>query len=163
MGHTTQPKALRISCTATLLALIFSLAFSLPARAALGGDISSVQNDQAHMKGALRSTAAGNYVVHEITDSNGTVVREYASPGGKVFAVAWQGRWTPDLRQLFGTYFDQFAQAAQVKQSQRPDRGPLSIQEPGLTVHTSGSMRNVFGRAFIPEQMPEGLDPDSVR
>lgn len=163
MRHTAQPKALQISCTRTFLALIFSLAFSLPARAALGGDIASVKNDQIHLNGALRSTAMRNYVVHEITDSNGTVVHEYASPGGTVFAVAWQGRWAPDLRQLLGTYFDQFTQAAQVKQSQRSGRGPLSIQEPGLTVHTSGSMRNVFGRAFIPEQMPEGLDPDSVR
>ena len=162
MPHaTTKPRL--ISSTVAFLLLAFSLAFSLPARAELGGDISSVQNDQVHMKGALRSTAFNNYTVHEITDTNGGVVREYASPGGKVFAVAWQGRWAPDLRQLLGTYFEQFARATELQQSQRSGRGPLLIQEPGLAVHTSGSMRNVFGRAFIPEQMPEGLNPASLR
>ena len=62
-----------------------------PARAALGGDITSVQSDQVHMEGTIRTTAKSSYAVHEIQSSAGTVVREYVastgSSAGKVFAV----------------------------------------------------------------------------
>src|ERR1700761_911288 len=85
------------------------LTAAFPAWAALGGDITSVQSDQIHMQGTIRTTAKGSYAVHEIQSSAGTVVREYvASTGtstGKVFAVAWQGPYKPDMRQLLGTYF----------------------------------------------------------
>src|ERR1700731_1152653 len=47
---------------------------ALPAFAGLGEDFSSVQADQAHMQGALRSTQTAAYTVHEITAPSGVIV-----------------------------------------------------------------------------------------
>ena len=79
---------------------------ALPAFAELGGDASSVQADQAYMQASLRTTTAQAYTVHEIQAPTGIIVREYVSPtSGKVFGVAWQGPWPPDMRQILGNYF----------------------------------------------------------
>ena len=56
--------------------------------------------------------------MHEITTTTG-VVREFVSPGGAVFGVAWDGQFPPDLQQLLGPYYQQAQQAA-TAQSQQP-------------------------------------------
>src|SRR5512137_1931106 len=111
------------------------LVYPYSASAALGEDITSVQTDQALMKGSLITIYEKAYTVNEFKAPSGTIVREYISPGGKIFAVAWQGPFIPNLRQLFGTYFEQYSRAAQTRNSIRPRvRGPLLIREPGLVV-----------------------------
>ena len=71
--------------------MLVLVALPLPAFAALGGDVTSVQTDQTHMRAALvRVTGSGTYSVHEIQTPYGTFVREYVSSTGTVFAVAWQ-------------------------------------------------------------------------
>lgn len=140
------------------------LASPPPASAALGGDETTVSVDQASMKGTLRSTPGKAYTVHEIKAQTGTVVREYLSPAGKIFAVVWQGPFLPDLRQLFGSHFEQFSQSAQNLKGQHPRvRGPLLIQEPGLVVQTGGHMRAYFGRAYIPELVPQGVPIEEIQ
>ncbi len=135
-----------------------------PALAALGGDETTVSADQARMKGALKSTPTKAYTVHEIKAQTGTVVREYVSPDGKIFAVVWQGPFLPDLRQLFGSYFEQFSQSAQNLKSEHPGvRRRLLIQEPGLVVQTGGHMRAYFGRAYIPELVPQGVPIEEIQ
>jgi hypothetical protein len=149
-----------------LLVVIAQVVFVLPspASAALGGDETTVQADHARMKGTLRSTPTKAYTVHEIKAQTGTVVKEYVSPAGKIFAVAWQGPFLPDLRQLLGSYFEQFSQSAQELKSKRPRvRGPLLIQEPGLVVQTGGHMRAYFGRAYIPELVPQGVPIEEIQ
>ena len=135
-----------------------------PASAALGGYETTVQADQARMKGTLRSTPTKAYTVHEIKAQTGTVVREYVSPAGKIFAVVWQGPFLPDLRQLLGSYFEQFSQSAQKLKSEHPRvRGRLLIQEPGLVVQTGGHMRAYFGRAYVPELVPQGVRIEEIQ
>ncbi len=95
-----------------------------PAFAALGGDVSSVQADQAHMNAQLRIQTGQAYTVHELHQTNGTVVKEFISPAGKVFAVSWSGAFMPDLRQLMGTYFGQFSQAVQTRRPASGTRAP---------------------------------------
>ena len=90
----------RIVAAALLLALPF------PARAVLGDNAASVLTDQARMKGTLRSVDNRTYVMHEITTTTGAV-REYVSPGGAVFGVAWEGQFPPDFQQLLGPYYQQ--------------------------------------------------------
>ena len=92
------------------------LAFPFAMSASLGGDATSVQADQARMQGSLQKTSANSYEVHEIQASTGVAVREYVSPAGKVFAVTWQGPFHPDLRQVLGAYFEQYAQGTQANQ-----------------------------------------------
>jgi Protein of unknown function (DUF2844) len=136
------------------------LALALPAAAELGGNISSIQADQEHMKGTRRVTTNAAYSVHEIQAATGTMVREFVSPSGTVFAVAWQGPATPDLQQLLGAYFDQFTQAIQTKHA---GRGPVSIRQEGLVVEAGGHMRSFTGRAYLPQMMPQGVSSDAIK
>ena len=107
--------------TGTRLLLSFLvLALPFPAWAVLGDTAASVLNDQARMKGTLRSVDNRTYVMHEIT-SSGTVVREFVSPQGAVFGVAWEGQFPPDLQSLLGPYYQQ-AQKAQRRRRKKPSR-----------------------------------------
>src|ERR1700733_14163940 len=94
-------------------AVLVILAAAFPAWASLGGDTASIQADQLRMRGTRTTKGAESYTVHEIQAATGTVVREYVSQEGKVFGVAWRGPWLPDLRQLFGGYFEQYQAAVQ--------------------------------------------------
>ena len=61
------------------------------------------------------SRPSQSYKVHQLTTANGPTVREYVSPQGVVFGIAWQGRFMPNVNQLLGTYVTnlQTATAAQ--------------------------------------------------
>ena len=113
---------------------VAALAPCFPAGASLGGDMTSVRDDQMKMQGSLRTTSIDSYNVHEIQTPGGVVVREYVSHSGNVFGIAWQGRTHPDLHQVLGAYYDQYVQAVQAQRAQRHGHGPLLIQLPGLVV-----------------------------
>ena len=143
--------------------LLAILALPLPLVASLGGDITSVQSDQAKLQGTLRSSSTDSYTLHEIQASTGVTVKEYVSSAGKVFAVTWQGAFPPDLRQLLGTYFDQYSQAVQAQRSLRHGRGPLLIQQPGLVVQVAGHARSFWGKAYVPQMLPAGVHAEDIR
>jgi hypothetical protein len=142
---------------------IASLMVVTPAFAALGEDETSVQTDTAHMQGSLRSTQSQAFTVHEIATSTGTSVREYASPSGKIFAVAWQGPWLPNMRQLLASYFLPYQQVLQTAGAGRAGRRPLLIEQPGLVVLSGGHMRSFSGLAYIPQMMPQGVRAEDIR
>ncbi len=152
-----------LSVIAIFAATIFMTA--MPAYAGLGEDANSVQADRARMQASLRTTQAQAYTVQEIQAPTGIVVREYVSPAsGKVFAVAWQGPWPPDMRQILASYFDQFQQAAQAQAgTARAMRRPIVINLPGLVVESSGHMRSFSGRAYIPAMLPPGVTAEAIR
>ena len=138
-----------------------TLAFPLSAMAGLGGDATSVLNDSVQLKGAMRITQAQAFAVHEIRVASGTIVREFVSPAtGKVFGVAWEGPFIPDMRQVLGSYFDQYQQSAKLI---RNGRRSLVIEEPGLVVQAGGHMRSYVGRAYVPEMVPAGVSAESIR
>ncbi|HUO60546.1 MAG TPA: DUF2844 domain-containing protein [Candidatus Acidoferrales bacterium] len=139
---------------------VLGMSLSTVAYASLGDSFSSVQADQSHMKASIRSTQQDGYIVHELQSQSGVRVREYVSPEGKVFAVSWDGPFMPDLRQVLGSYFDQFSHAAQ---SRRARGGPLIINEPGLVVESGGHMRSFFGRAYVPQMVPANVRTESIR
>lgn len=143
-----------------LLLSVAVFVFALPARAELGANVSSIQADQAKLKGSVRVTSAANYQIHEIQTGQGSRVREYVSSSGTVFAVAWQGQSTPDLHQLLGQYFDQYLQAAQ---STKTGRGPKRIALPNLVVERGGHMRYLVGRAYLPQMIPQGVTSDEIK
>ncbi|HEY6448019.1 MAG TPA: DUF2844 domain-containing protein [Acidobacteriaceae bacterium] len=144
-------------------ALAVLTAFALPALAELGGSVSTVEADRAHMNAGVRITSGSAYDVHEIASPSGTVVDEYVSPAGKVFAVTWHGQFMPDLQQILGpAYFQQYAAALAAREKHFGHR-PLNIQQPGLVVQTSGHMRDYFGRAYVPSMLPEGVKADDIR
>lgn len=143
--------------------VFFVLALCLPALAALGGDVTSVHEDQAQMKGTLKTTQAAAYTVHEITAPGNTVIKEYVSPAGKVFAVTWHGQFIPNMQQLLGTYFEQFAEAAKAQRESAPGHRPVTINQPGLVFQNGGHMRSYFGKAYVPALLPQGVTKDEIQ
>jgi hypothetical protein len=142
---------------------VLVLATGLPAWASLGGDAASIEADQVHLQGTRTTKPAESYTVHEIQSATGTVVREYVSPGGKVFAIAWHGPWLPDLRQLLGGYFEQYRAAVQSGSGTRMVRKPVVIDQPGLVVQIGGRMRGFAGRAYVPEMLPPGVRAEDIQ
>ncbi len=143
--------------------LAASVCMSLPAFAGLGDEVSSVDADQAHMQGERRITQAAAYSVHEIKTPTGITVREYVSSSGKVFGVAWQGPWPPDMRQILANYFETYRQATEAEANSHTGRKPLVIRRPELVMHSGGHMRSFNGRAYIPSLLPSGVTPESIQ
>ena len=136
------------------------LAVAAPAFAGLGGDVASIEADRVRMKASSQMVASPAYTVHEILTPSGTKVREYLSPAGQVFAVAWNGPFMPDLQQLLGPSYDIFQQAAQ---SRRNGRGPLAVNHPSLVAHAGGHMRAFSGRAYVPLLVPANVSLDEIK
>lgn len=155
-NNTIHSMAGRAACWVLAVSVLLS---SLPALAELGGDEGSVQADAMQMKAQRRIERTQAYVMHEMHTPPGTVVREYVSSSGKVFAVSWQGPTTPDFRQLLGAYYDQLQNA----QLTRNGRGPLLIRQPGLVFHSGGHMRAFSGRAYIPDMVPASVALEAIR
>lgn len=135
-----------------------------PAWAGLGQSADSVKTDQARMGGQLRSQDFPAYTVHEITQPDGHVVREYVSRAGVVFGVVWEGPTMPDLPNLLGPYFEQLQKAIAAASSGSPRRrGPLYVQTGALVVASAGHMRAFHGRAYVITLMPTGLTEAVLR
>jgi Protein of unknown function (DUF2844) len=151
------------SFKAGLRALMVTLLLTMPfqLQAGLGDVESSVQSDQARMNGVLRSVDRHACLLHEITSPAGNVTREFVSPDGKVFGVAWGGPGRPDLRQLLGPYYQQ-ALMAQAQQP-RPRGAPVVIDTPKLVIYEAGHMRNFHGHAYLPELVPQGVQASDIR
>ncbi|MBZ5572591.1 MAG: DUF2844 domain-containing protein [Acidobacteriia bacterium] len=148
-----------------MAAALVTVGLGSPAFAALGGDANSVQADQIHMKATaqIRVSPNGAYSVHELQSPHNTVVREFISSDGRVFGVAWRGPFVPNMRQILGTYFQQYSAAAREAKSKYVGRRPLNIQQPGLVVQTGGHMRSYSGRAYVPEMVPQGVSVNEIR
>jgi Protein of unknown function (DUF2844) len=144
------------------------LAPSAPAFAVLGDNAASVLNDQARMKGTLHSVDNQTYVLHEITASTGAKVREYVTPGGAVFGVAWEGQFPPNFQQLLGPYYQQAQDAiAQQKAAREAShtprrRGPVFIDTPGLVLAQSGHMHSFHGMAYVPQLVPQSVKVSDI-
>lgn len=155
------------------LASALLLTLPLPMWATLGDNASSVLTDQARMKGTVRSVDNRTYVVHEITATSGAKVREFVTPGGAVFGVAWEGQQPPDLQQLLGPYYQQAKQARQAQaqlaqqnaaqQTPRAHRAPVVVDTPGLVLYEAGHTRSFHGAAYIPQLVPQGVQASDIR
>jgi hypothetical protein len=131
-----------------------------PLWAALGEPEQSVEADRVRLAGQLKRTAMQGYTLHEITVPGGRVVREFVSPAGTVFGVAWEGPTMPDLSQLLGSYFSLFQTA-----SASPHRrhGPLYVQSGPLVVASGGHMRDFHGFAYVTDLIPASVSKDVIR
>ena len=153
--------AVRIFTRGNLAALCSSFCLIGPAWGALGGDYASVESDRQAMRAQLRSTPAVQYDVHEISSASGTIVREYVSRAGKVFAITWQAPVMPDLRQLLGEYFDRYTAAAA---SPRPGaHRQFAVRRPDVVVESSGHLRAFRGKAYVPAALPDGVSASDLQ
>ncbi len=157
MKHSSRTgKALAIA-----LATVMAGSATLPAFAGLGGDAASVDADVAKMKAQARATPVASYTMSEITLPTGTVVHEYVSAEGKVFAVTWKGMALPDLSQTLGTYFAEWKAAAAA--TPHASHHNLTVQQTDLVVRTGGHMRNWYGQAYVPSLLPPNFSLDEIK
>jgi len=148
---------------ALLLALAAAAA---PAAAVLGEEIASVQADQLRLGAQRRASAqpAAGWQVHELVLADGSRIRQYATPGGRVFAVTWQMRGKPRLDQLLGTHFAAYAEAGRRMQAARPGIVRAArIAEGDLVVESTAHLQAHVGRAWLRSQLPAGTSTDALR
>jgi hypothetical protein len=138
-------------CAATSLAALWPQLCS----ATLGEPEVSVQADVSQLRASIKSSQdRAVYRVHEIQLPSGTLLREFVSANGNVFAVAWSGPFMPNLRQALGKYFDSYVAAPR---STIPDRKHVQVATSELVVQASGHSRAFAGRAYLPGAIPAGF------
>jgi len=138
----------------TLSAVLIACLGPSIAAAALGEPETSIQADVAKFQGTVNTMEHLTYRVHEIDLPSGTVLREFVTQGGAVFAVAWHGPVIPNLRQALGKYFDNYVAAAKASPV---NHRRLDINQLDLVVHAAGHMRAFSGIAYLPQSIPGGV------
>jgi hypothetical protein len=124
--------------------------------AELGGAMTGVQVDRAHLDARLTSTPAGTHTRHDMTLPNGASVREFTNANGRVYALTWSGPGKPDLRSLLGGYFDRL-QAGNARINPRARRQPMQLVRSDVVIQTGGHMGYFWGVAYIPALAPAGF------
>ena len=143
------------------LILTFALiATALPGRAPLGGSVDTVATDQVKLQAKRAITQTREYSIHQISSDDGTLIKEYVTPAGKVFGVSWTGPTIPDLTQLLGSYSAEFQTAVRA-QPRRRKAGV--VHNPDLVVESTGHMRAFYGRAYVNSMLPSGVTAETVK
>lgn len=146
-----------------LALLLIPILPEIPAWAALGEPVASVEKDRAAMKGQGQSKAGKGYSLETITTA-GMTITEYVSSDGVIFAVTWKGTGAPDLRLLLAAYFDEYQEGFMELQNRKPRvRKPLALKTARLVVEQVGSSRSMWGRAFVPALVPSTISPQDIR
>ena len=129
--------------------------------ATLGEGAESIAKDCIALSAVKRATTSrANYQIQEVA-SEATVVREFITPSGVVFAVAWNGYLHPDLNALRGGYADDY-QSAKQQLSRKRGQKRIQVKTEQLVVETWGHMRNLQGRAYLPALVPAGVNVDEI-
>jgi Protein of unknown function (DUF2844) len=92
----------------------------------------------------------------------GTVLTEFVSNSGVVFALSWNGPRTVDMETVLGSYFPAFKAQAEASRVSRSLRTPLGFDTGALVVFSAGHLRNFFGYAYAPALVPPGLNVRDV-
>jgi len=143
-----------------LSAAIF--ATPLQTHATLGEPADSIESDRNALS-AVRHVAIirKGYSIQELA-ADSTVVREYVSPSGVVFGIAWNGLIHPDLSHLLGLYAGDYQKALQ-QTPRKPGRRRLQVKTDRVVVEKWGHMRRLQGRAYAPALVPPGVSIDEIR
>jgi hypothetical protein len=138
------------------------LATAQQVHATLGEPAASIQSDRKVLSATERGMKVQKgFTVQEI-QSGATTVREYVSPSGIVFGVAWNGLIRPDLTQLLGGYSNEYHEAWRRIPHNR-GRNHLDVKTNRVVVQQWGHMRNLRGRAYVPSLIPSGVSVDEIR
>ncbi len=133
-----------------------------PLLAALGGSADSIESDRRMLSAVQgKVTQGADYTDYEIT-YGWTNVREYVSPQGIVFAIAWTGNRSPDLTTLLGSYANEYQQALKAT-PHHPGVRQRAIKTDDVVVERWGQVRNLHGRAYAPSLIPPGVSTDEIR
>ena len=138
------------------------LAAAQQVQATLGESADSIVLDRKALSAVRGATTISlGYTVHEVR-SETTTVREYVSPLGVVFGIAWNGLTHPDLTPLLGSYMYEY-QKALGKAPRQPGRRHAQVKTDRIVVEKWGHMRNLQGRAYAPALIPQGVSVDEIK
>ncbi len=153
--------AITQSIVLVAVSLILPVCLGSMAHAVLGETIESIDQDQRRLQASLQAQPRSGFTVHVLTAS-GAVVREYASPSGVVFALAWHHRTgLLNLEALFGPYYQEYAEAV-ARQPRRPRRFNRITTE-HLVVERGGRMGAVSGRVWVTSLLPPDFLKDHIQ
>lgn len=141
--------------------LLFLLCIEEPVLAGLGESSESIEGDRQMLQATHTTQQKAGFTVHVLT-APGAVVREYATPTGVIFALAWHHRTgLLNLETLFGPYYQEYAEAVanEALRSRRSHR----ITTEHLIVERAGRMGAVSGRVWVPPLVPPGLSQDRIQ
>ncbi len=162
-GNQRRTATMRRRLSLMLIGLLAAtLASAQPSIAALGEPADSVAADRKAM-----SASRGNTTVHtgytvETVVSDSVTVREYISPAGIVFGVAWNGLTHPDLTPLLGSYAGEYDDALQ-QTPRKHGRKHFEVKTNRIVVEKWGHMRNLQGRAYAKSLIPPGVSIDEIK
>jgi hypothetical protein len=152
---------------AVFAVLAADLAALTPAYAALGSAPTYAASTGATRTASLAQASTSNaasYTVNETTLSSGTVVSEYVSAGNTVFGLSWRGPTIAPLQTLLGSYFPSYVQGlAAVHTANGGGHGPAAVHQSALVVETGGHMGAFYGRAYLPQALPQGVSADDIK
>ncbi len=132
-------------------------------QATLGEPAYSIESDRQMLSAVQRSEAVRNgYTVQEVA-SGANTVREYVSPAGVVFGIAWNGLVNPDLSQLLGSYEGEYREALGKVPRKQGSRRSLKVKTPRIVVEKWGHMRDLRGRAYVPSLVPSGVSVNEIK
>jgi hypothetical protein len=138
-----------------------ALAAAGRAGAGLGEPVAAVAEDRRALAAEARApVVARGYTVEQMA-SAAHEVREFVSPEGLVFAVAWDGISNPDLTRLLGPYAPEALDAA--GRTHARGRRRRVVRTDRVVVETWGHMRSLHGRAYAPSLVPPGVSLDAIR
>jgi hypothetical protein len=128
--------------------------------AALGGQPAQFAANAVARQTDTKSTGPAPYTDIRTALASGTIVHEYTDTAGTVFAVSWSGPFLPNMKQLLGAHFDILARrdgAAHRRHGQR------MVDQPDVKVEAGGHMGAFEGRAWLPARLPAGFDPKEIQ
>jgi len=163
MERMVRPMKRRLYILSFLSLILLSIILAAhPASATLGESADSVATDRKAISAAQGVTKVPkNFMVQEIV-SDSITIREYISPNNIVFAIVWKGLTNPDLTQFLGSYAGEYHQAL-TENPRKPGRRFHQIKTNKLVVEQWGHMRNLQGRAFVPDLIPPGVSVDDIK
>jgi hypothetical protein len=143
-----------------LMVALMLMTGSLPAWAALGNDIASVDADAQVLHGQHKMVAKVGYNLHQITTPDGSVVNEFVSPAGTVFGISWQSHSMPNLTQLLGSHMTDLQQG---ERTHVVPRRAVTIQTDDFVFSSIGHMRSFRGRAYVRSLVPSNVKAEVVQ
>jgi hypothetical protein len=134
-----------------------------PVWAALGQPAATVEHDRAALNGQLQRGSMRNFSINTITVA-GMEIKEYVAPDGVVFAVVWEGTGVPNLQLLLGDHYEEYREGIETARNRKPRvKEPFRMKSDRLVVEQAGHSRSLWGRAYLPSQLPPGVRPEDIR
>ncbi len=133
---------------------------SANSHAALGGTAASLAQDKVQLQATVTTTATADYQEVTLNTTDGSIITEFVSLAGQVFAVAWSGPWRPDLSQLLGDFYPTYQ--AQMDTPRTGRHHTPVVDNNDLVVRHGGHPRSFHGLAYVRSLTPAGVNANTL-